>query len=63
MCKGRTGAERKVSKTGQETSTSGTQWRERVGDPHGELAVVVEAWVKLWGVVRRAILGAVCMFE
>ena len=34
-----------------------------IGDPHDELAVVVEAWVRLPGVVRRAILGAVRAFE
>ena len=62
MCKGRTGAGQSESKTGRKTSTTGAQRRERVGDPHDELAVVVEVWAKLPGAVRRAILGAVCMF-
>jgi hypothetical protein len=31
---------------------------DEVGDRHDGLAVVVEAWVKLPGVVRGAILGA-----
>ena len=52
-----------MSKTGRETSTTGAQRRERVGDSHDELTVVVEAWVKKPVVVRRAILGAVGMFE
>ena len=45
------------------TSTTGAQRREGVGDLHDELAVVVESWVRLPGVVRRAILGAVRAFE
>ena len=62
MCKGRTGVGQSESKAGRETSTTGAQRREGVGDPYGELAVVVEVWGKLPGAVRRAILGAVCMF-
>ena len=63
MCKGRTGVGQNGSKAGRETSTTGAQRREGVGDPHDELAVVVDAWVRLPGVVRRAILGAVRAFE
>jgi hypothetical protein len=63
MCKGRTGAGKKGSKAGRETSTTGAQRREVVGDLHDELAVVVEAWVRLPGVVRLAILGAVRALE
>jgi len=63
MCKGRTGAGQNGSKAGRETSTTGAQRREGVGDLHDELAVVVEAWVRVPRVVRRAILGAVRAFE
>jgi len=62
MCKGRTEAGQTGSKAGHATSTTGAQRRERIGDLYGELAVVVEVWAKLPGAVRRAILGAVCMF-
>lgn len=52
-----------MSGTGRETSAAEAQRRKRVGAPYGELAVVVMAWVKRPDAVRRAILGAVCMFE
>ena len=63
MCNGRTGAGQNGSKAGRKTSTTGAQRRERVGDPYDELAVVVEAWVRLPAVVRRAVLGAVRTFD
>jgi hypothetical protein len=63
MCKHRRGAGQSESIAGRETSTTGAQRREHVGDPHDELAVVVEVWAKLRGAVRRAILVAVSMFE
>ena len=62
-CERRTAVGRNVSNPGRDASTTGAQRRERVGDPHDELAVVVEAWVGLPDIVRRAILGAVCLFE
>ena len=62
MCGGRKGAGQSEAKAGCETSTTGAQRRDVVGDPHDELAAVVEAWVRLPGVVRRAILGAVRAF-
>lgn len=62
MCKGRTGFGLNASKAGRETSTTGAQRGKPANGPHGELAVVIEAWEDLPEDARKAILGAVQAF-